>query len=486
MPYTEFQCSSGGSNFNAGTLNGSGQLASINPTFTYTGGVWSSGNNRFQKVGINPLTDGVLPGQFASLYVTTGTYPATRYIARITGVFSSGIGLSPTIRYTGPGPFLASTGDITCNIGGAWEGPSGTSLFPFSLIGGALVNTDTNIVRINMRNDKNYGVTTGIVSAAAGPLVIAGYSNTYGDSGVATISGYPLSSNTNSYALFTSSTANRDISNLRFINNGRFLTLSSVILGGGGQVVRNCIVSGAAGNGFDSAATSTTFERCVAVDCNRSNTATKGGFFGSVATFKNCISYAHKSGVNCHGFCNTLVADNCIAAFCSGNGFLLITAENLSNCDSFRNAQHGYQLTTNNFLKNCNAIQNSKFGVYGAAQVLAELYNCGFGSGTYYNVSGTIGYISTAVRLQSIVTEFNTIIYPSSVSPYVSGDIGNFTMNIPLIIQSGSNVFIAAAPEFSGTIGHMGVGAGVTGVYGGSVSVGGLLIPGGFTGGLRG
>lgn len=84
MAYTNFTCRSGGSNLNAGALDGVGE-ASTAPLVTYTNGGWNSGTGVFTPASGNPVAAGVAAGQFVSLFPTTtlqtfsggsGTIPA--------------------------------------------------------------------------------------------------------------------------------------------------------------------------------------------------------------------------------------------------------------------------------------------------------------------------------------------------------------------------------------------------------------------------
>jgi hypothetical protein len=67
----EFTCRAGGSNLNAGTLDGSAEAATT-PLVTYTAGSFDAATNVFTPASGNPVSDGVAVGHWLSL-VDTGT-----------------------------------------------------------------------------------------------------------------------------------------------------------------------------------------------------------------------------------------------------------------------------------------------------------------------------------------------------------------------------------------------------------------------------
>ena len=121
--FSEFYCTSGGSNLNAGSTTDNAAI------YTSTNGAWSTVTNNFTPAdGINPTASGISAGMFASVFLDAATVAV--YITRITFVTDAVNGLitlSSSVIY-GTAPTTAANG-ITIKVGGAWLGPSGATTF---------------------------------------------------------------------------------------------------------------------------------------------------------------------------------------------------------------------------------------------------------------------------------------------------------------------------------------------------------------------
>lgn len=132
MAFTDFYCNSGGSNLNAGSTTG----AAI---YTATNGGWNSGTGVFTPTSGNPsLTVNV--GDFASIYADGST--VTGFVGRVTAVSSTIITVSTTAK-SSTAPSTSASG-ISCNVGGAWLGPNGTSGFPIGFIQSTMTDSSSS------------------------------------------------------------------------------------------------------------------------------------------------------------------------------------------------------------------------------------------------------------------------------------------------------------------------------------------------------
>src|SRR6267142_3023303 len=180
-PFTEFYCTSTGSNLNAGSTTDNAAI------YTSTNGAWSTVTNTFTPAdGSNPVTSGVSAGMFVSIFLDAASVAV--YIARITsvtGTVNAAIAVSTTVIY-GTAPTTAASG-ITIKVGGAWLGPNGATTFPFGLSGtiGALVNSSSYQPRVNVKNDQTYTMTAALPFTTLGAAVMQGYTTAPGDLGKA-------------------------------------------------------------------------------------------------------------------------------------------------------------------------------------------------------------------------------------------------------------------------------------------------------------
>jgi hypothetical protein len=175
MPNTNLFCKTTGSN-----LNGGGIASGAEPTdaaiATYTSIVaangWNAATGVFTVAAGNPVTDGVTVGDWASVYVTAGAV-TTPFSGRVTARDATTVTVSITIK-SGTPPATDATGATTMKVGGAWAGPTGTSMFPWGFMQSTMVNASSHVPRVNIKTG-TYTVTAANTHANAGPVTWAGY-----------------------------------------------------------------------------------------------------------------------------------------------------------------------------------------------------------------------------------------------------------------------------------------------------------------------
>lgn len=460
MATTEFTVRSGGSNLYAGTLDGIAE-ASTTPLVTYTNGAWVSGTGIFTPITGNPVSAGVVAGQFASVY-TDGASAPTGFVGRITSVSSVTITVSITAK-AGTVPTTGATG-LTLVVGGAWVGPSGAAVFPFNFIAGTLTNAAGDMPRVNFKNNQTYNMTAAIVHASAGPGYLQGYTTTFADGGMATIDG---GSSGASYILFSmnTSTATYAVSHFVFQNNGATGVANGVEINNTNEgYFRRCVFSGMRGSGMRFASGGSAVE-CEAYNCNISNSAAHGGFrTESSGIFLRCLSHSNAGNAN-NGFViiGTTSMMDCIA---TNNGLYGLQARDqnnqnlILNCDFYNNTSSGIGAFVSAqvfmfYIENCNFIKNGGYGIDLSgitSGIFGTMNNCGFGSGTQANSSGPtngLGGILVA----------NSITYASGVTPWVDPANGDFRINLPAAIGTGRGTFTEILGGYAGTVGYPDIGA---------------------------
>lgn len=467
MGFTNFCCRSGGSNLNAGTRTGDTTEPGTSASFTYTSGN-SNGTDTFTVPGgSNPQTDGVAVGDWGSVYLNAATVAV--FIGRVTSVTSTTIVFSTTVK---SGTFPTSgTGTVTCKIGGAWAGPNGSSGFPLSFMTNTAINGMAQPVRINMKNDVTYSVSTAIGYTSSAGVNTEGYSSSYGDGGLATISA------STAIVLLTFSGAGK-VKHIKFTNSVGTGTSAGVTMFTAGATLERCVITGVRGNGITIAAAVNVLG-CEIYDVNKANTSGAGGISagGSGTYIADCIIHDNTDSNNCGIQVSAhtriercIIETNGLAGIrCVGNFVALI----IDNCDFYNNTGDGINFNSATgyaVVKNCNFIKNGGYGVNGTNLAYAlNIINCGFGTGTMANTSGkTTG---NAIELVGSVD------YPSDVNPYIDSLNGDFRIKIIEALDKGYNNYIQQASSYSGVVGVPLIGAV-------PITRGGYIAPGGFkTGG---
>ena len=461
MAFTEFCCRSGGSNLNAGTRTGNSTEPGTSASFTYASGNWVASTGVFTVASGNPSTDGVAAGDFASVYADGST--VTGFVGRVTAVTSTTITVSLTAK-AGTAP-TDGTGNRTLKIGGAWQGPNGTSGFPFGFILNTLTNSTGERPRVNFKNDATYSISAAIThNVASGDFIqFQGYTSAYGDGGRAKIDGGTSGA---SYVLLTVGGAAQFvmITDFEFCNNGATGSADGTLLN---AVLHRVVCHDVRGSGLVPNNTGMVWTECEAYACNQSNTANKGGFAygGTMGAFVRCIAHDN-TGSNTRGFyingdVRTLL--NCIAESNGSHGFDLSSVANVSNMysgnDAYNNGGDGMRITTsgsmNARIENSNFVKNGGYGLnLSGGNRHGHLRNNGFGAGTQANTSGTINYPTLWMGEVS-----GTVTYASDVTPWVDPANGDFRINLAAAKAAGRGSFTQTQASYSGTVGYPDIGA---------------------------
>lgn len=455
MPYTEFCCRLGGSNLNAGTLDGSSTEVSTTPFATYTGGNWNPTAGVYTVVGGDPVADGVASGHWVGLAHDSSTSCASG-IYRITSVTTSTIVVNLA---TSGQLFVPSGNSITCRVGGAWSGPSGVGntvagAFPFGVVHTRTKNSRGYYPRINFKNNQDYIFSTvGVTHAIAGPIRFQGYQDTYGDGSRCTFRHVlPLTGNGLALLTVTSLAGVASIVDMNFLGGGTASANILLTLNGTAQLARNILCSGSRGGGLSLGATNSTAENIEIVHCNRNNSTNHPGLtLGSTNAMIKNVYIHHCSGSNTDGIRAsdaTFNLDGVICAFNGRDGINLPYTANVINrlydVDCYGNARHGINASGNTstellacslYVDNANIAKNSGMGIFlgGSGILNAIINNVAFGSGTEANTLGTItpNYESGAVVLSNIYT------YPLDTQIYLDPDNNNFTLrNLDILQQT--------------------------------------------------
>lgn len=446
MAFTEFYCRPDGSNLNAGSED------AASARLTYASGNWVAATGVFTVASGDPATDGVVVGDFASVYPDGSTVAV--FVGRVTARDATTITVSLTAK-SGTAP-TDGTGNRTLKIGGAWKGPNGTEGFPFDFAAQPMMNASNDACRVNLKNTATYSITAAMTHAVANGPVFQGCSSTPGDGGRATIDGGTSGA---SYVLLTISADGSELVDVILQNNGATGTSSGLVTSAGASV-RRCVVHDVRGSGF-SLASSIAIE-CEAYNCN-------GVGFASInSTFLRCFSH-NNSDSNVGGFVSggnsSMVCIECIAAENGAHGFGFRGRwqnNYMLRCDAYFNGGHGLSIDPNTssnayyYVESCNFVRNGGAGVDDAEASLihiVRLVNCGFGSGTMANTSGPVS------GLDDWGAEEGSVIYPADVTPWVDPDNGDFRVSLAEAKGAGRGAFTQTAAGYAGTVGYPDIGA---------------------------
>lgn len=458
--YTEFYCdASNGSNLYSGsTTNAS--------PYTKTAGNYVSATRVYTvQDGTNPSLS-VNVGDYASVYADGASAP-TGWVSQVTAVQNATNGtitMSGIIKI-GNSP-ADGTGNRTIVVGGPWKGPNAASGFPFttSTLSG-LQTTATNRLRINMKNNATYSITSAYTPSTSGSAyTVQGYSSTVGDGGRATISG-GTSTNTVLSGLGIGGTVYADL-----IFTTTFASSSSDLVTAGNQSVTfyRCVFSGSRGNGFNSATAGTyVFIECEAFGNNTSNTSSKAGFTNSTPAFySRCYSHDN-TGSNSSGWIVGAGGTMFISCIADTNGKFGISFNTggptspgffVSNCDFYNNGSDGINIASadgaNYWIENSNFIKNGGAGINNASTTTESgyVFNCGYGAGTQANTNAdTLGEL----------IKTGTVTYASNVTPWVAPTTGNFSLDTTVTsgLGAGRGAFTETDGTNTGTVGYPDIGA---------------------------
>lgn len=453
MAYSEYYCQTTGNNLNAGSTTGDNAV--------YTGVGDSDGTSKFTPSDGSTPASSVNVGDFASVYVTAGATVAV-FVGRVT-VVAAGVNGAITVSTTAKsGTFPASSGSahtITCKTGGAWKGPNAAVGFPFGFVTAALTDAAGDIPRVNFKSGTNYAITAAISHSIAGPVQFQGYSASPGDGVRAVIDGGTSGA---AYALLTVSGAKNSIADMIFQNNGASSHDCGLALTGPGCEALRCIANNLRGNGFQLASGPAIAVECEAYACCQNNSAGDAGFsLGTANVAVRCYSH-NNVGSNAVGFAATNNATflACISDTNGGNGFQLDASSMtlMFQCDSYNNTGDGVRLVNGGSacyrIENCNLVKNGGYGINGtgAGARLGDVVNCGFGSGTQANTSGTTNGLSGMLTGGSVT-------YGSGLSPWTAPSTGNFSINLSAAENAGRGTFTETGSSKTGTVGSPDIGA---------------------------
>lgn len=448
--FTEFYCdASTGSNTYAGDKTANGVITSTN-------GAWSTVTNIFTATGGTPFS-GVSIGDFCALMVDGGTVAV--YVARVTAIGLGGLTLTlSSTAKSGTAPTTAGIG-ITATTGGAWKGPNGAVNFPFGFLTNALKNSNSDIPRVNIKNNSTYSVTAAVSHSSSGPVTWQGYSSTVGDGGKAIIDG---GTSGVSYVLLSLGAVSHVLKDVIFQNNGATGSASGVLFSSI-AVVQGCVVNSVRGKGFELTAAVTILE-CEAYSCNQSNTALFGGFYVGASGVKlfRCISH-----------------DN---AGSNSSGFSVQATASLAACVADTNGQYGFLWSTSNsgpVFQGCTAYNNVSDGINGSASsCVLVVENCLLIS----NGTGGTGYgVNLSTQQQMLVSNnafygnntgqangVNASLVTGSITltsdPFTAASTGDFTLNNTAgagaaCRNTGRGTFTETQASYTGTISYPDVGA---------------------------
>ena len=477
--FTNFCCRSGGSNLNAGTLNGDDTEPGTSASFTYASGTWVAATGVFTVASGNPLSDGVAVGNWASVYADGST--VTAFIGRVTArnattitiIVASGNGCAGTVPTDG-------TNTRTVKIGGAWAGPGGTSWFPINFAEGAAGNfskkqfmkdSTGRLPRFNLKNDQTYSMTA-IISIAQNNFTfctLQGYTTTYGDLGKSTIDATGVPGSGSSFM------KNANDSQIWF----KDLIIQNYIIGGGTPATHNDVF-GELGNGI-----SGYWARCVfrnawsigleganfAVECEGYNVGLNAsdvvyaipGTASSLARgiCLRCIAHDNVSagtpvvGSGIGGFHNASGSYHCIADTCLGHGVDGIGPA--IQCDCYNTG--GAQVAENSITLeqgagsavNCGATHGTGAHTFGITEPIQNMYTCRYGTGSEVGAGGnTNGGVDSFTDVTGFTANFN---------PWFNQDNGDFRLRLTETRGSGRGVFTQTAAGYAGTVGYPDIGA---------------------------
>ncbi len=461
MAYTEFCCRSGGSNLNAGTRLGDSTEPGTAADFTYASGNWVAATGVFTVASGNPQSDGVVAGDYASVYANGAT--ATGFVGIVTAVSTTTITVSITQKF-GTVP-TDGTGNRTLKIGGAWAGPSGAVVFPFNTVEPGS-NSSTTLTRVNFKNDQTHSMTATIGHSKNGAVVFQGYSSSYGDGGQITLSWGTSAVTYMSLTGFYNIFADMILTGSATTGSGYGISLNS-----GTTTLVRVSVTGTRLSGFFNN-TGTYYYHlvgCEAYNCNTSNTASHGGFYiasGASYILDRCMSHSN-TGSNSIGFrlSRTGTVIRCIASGNGSHGYYYTSgfSENffMTNSDAYNNTGDGIRFDNVTiatvYIENSNFTKNGGYGInaIGSGAKYGYVKNCGFGSGTQANTSGQIGGTTGILYLMNE----SPVTYPTDATPYTDAANGDFTIALTEARGAGDGEFVEEKSGWAGTSSYTDIGA---------------------------
>lgn len=465
--YSHFCCRSGGSNLNAGSVDGGTTVPAAAALVTYTGGDWNATTDVYTApVGAN-MTEAVV-GRFASLYVDGDAAPTTNQylVARITAVNAGTrqITLSTSARVLLGTEVATGTGNRSMRIGGAWAGPSGAVGFPLNFLQTQLVNTSSYPTRLDMKNDQTYTVSANVAGTSSQFKHLEGFTTSYGDGGIFTLDGGTAGA---AYTVFTPNNGNPGplyVVGMELKNNGASGGSTSThgvsVAQPAAMFFHRCVFRDLRGSGIGITGGSANLTECEFYGCNQANVngcggvRAAGGMLSAKASIFHDNAGANNDAVHMAGGYGVL--SNCVMDTNGRAGLNVQTNSGVSvdACDFYNNATGIDFNTVGGTARNCNFVKNTTAGVNGGATSTAGttiLFNCGFGRGTQANGSD--------VANSQSVTEVGSIAYAANATPWVDPANGDFRTTLDAAKFAGRGQFLQTAAGYAGTVGYPSVGA---------------------------
>jgi hypothetical protein len=470
--FTEFYIQNNGDNRN------SGSDSNASPKYSSVTGNWVSATSFTPTDGSNPVAAGVATGDYMA--VMPDGAASTPYIVRISAVDNLPNGRITVNSNFSSGVVPVSSATTTVRVGGAWKGPSGAVLFPWSINTGSAFQSCTDIVghrvRFNFKNDQTYSVSA-LFTISMQSIVIQGFTSTPGDGGKATLA----SSQTAASRCFDAANQSTAFIDMVFQYTGSASIVSDIVQSSGTNILfLRCVFRDASNYGLNQTGSGgmVFVIECEAYNCNRAQ-IDGGGFVNAnnFAWFHQCYSHDHVAGISgkfscayaAFGSSSVMHMSNCIGDSCaygiklfgvSPYGQLIIT-----NCDFYNMTADAILFvplnTTGNgynYVANCNFVliggkainnltQGSQSGGGSGGGIAAGImYNCG-----RYMVAGGPDVLG------SIMDGGNNFIYPSS--PYRNAPAGDFSLLQTVGLNSGRSFFTQTLGGKGGTVGYPDVGA---------------------------
>lgn len=426
MSFTEFYVQPTGSNLNAGSTDDDTAV------HTYASGTWVNSTGIFTVASGNPSSDGVQVGDFASVYPDAAS--VTPYVGQVTNVTSTTITVSAT--YASGTPPADGTTDTTLKIGGAWEGPNGSEIFPFNFATENLKNTSFDNPRVNIKGGTNYDITASITQQVGGLITFQGYTTTPGDYGRAVIDGGTSGA---SYILLDVSLAadNSNYLDLTFQNNGATGSATGINVAATAPetVFRRVTVHDVRGWGavFTTQVLATDI---LAYNCNQSDTSSLGGVALQDGYYARIISRDNnRTGIRYSSTVGGLTAlHNVISTRNTGIGFNSNNHRSpvaFINCISYDNGGDGFSeggsgaQQTNVIFENCIIAENGGWGIDMVDSISTSSYNLrnvAFRNNTSGEVNPVGGSTNTG-----LINEDNRITL--TADPFVDAANDDFNLN---------------------------------------------------------
>lgn len=444
----------GASNMNAGDKL-TAPVTTTGGTYTQGGGAGGGTSDLFVAASGTPFS-GAVAGDYVSIYTDAATTPA--FIGRIsTKNSSTSIDIDST-KSSGTRP--ASVAGKTATLGGAWLGPTGAVGHPFGFITAAATDGSGNTPRVNGVGTSN--ITAAMTHGNNGPIRFEGMTASAGDGGRWTIDG---GTSGTSYAPLTVSGTDISLVRLTLQNNGATGSATGLSLSGIEAHLEQVVIHAIRGFGADVGSQSATLVECEFYACNTSSTSAISAvrLNATDVTLIRCVVHDN-TGVNGTGL---LIASSAsatvIGLIADTNGAVgisvaALTAVRLIGCDCYNNTSDGIQLSNTGtgvyYLENCNLVKNGGWGINGTGSGarVGSVVNCGFGSGTQVNTSGT------TTGLKSIV-ESGSVTYASGVTPWVDPANGDFRINLAAAKGAGRGSFTQTAASYAGAVAYPDIGA---------------------------